>query len=167
MSEQQKQKLAEQGAQADAEVREAKKYLLAPADQPFDFKPSLWKSIGKPDTLRFHKITLSQLLELEGQFPNIPPRFTQKRWAKREWEDLPDELKEWWKEPRDPTKEEARQAADASYQLLSMASADKLPPDRWKNIEPIVQNECLAFVQKISGIGNDAEEILDWFRHQQ
>jgi hypothetical protein len=154
-------------AVVEAEVEELKRYLLAPADAKFPFEPTLWKLGQRTDLLHFRKLSYHELLEHQDELVQIPPRFTTRPWTKQEWEDLPEEMKEWWRQPRRPTKEEATMMREASCSILTLTNMDGKSLDEFKSYDASVVNECFQFVAKVSGFSDDALELLDWFRQQQ
>ena len=157
----------EQIAAVEAEVQGLKATLLAPADAAFDFQPSLWKLDGRTEILHFRKLSYVELMQNQEGLVQIPPRFTTRPWQKEEWENLPKEMKDWWRQPRDATKDERDLMRKTRDAILALTNKDGKTAADFEKMGPAVVNECFDFVSTISGFSDDALELLDWFRQQQ
>lgn len=162
--EEKKRKLEEQVTLVEAEVQQLKKNLLAPADTPFPFTPSIW---AEPKPLRFRKLSHTELIATKDDFPYIPPLFATHPWVMQNWKTLPKEMQDYWGQPRKPTKEEGQQVRKVTCQVLALTSLDGKSEEDFQKMQTNVIEECFQFVADVSGFSEDAVELLDWFRKQQ
>jgi hypothetical protein len=158
----------EEIAAVERECEQLKAYLLAPPNTAFPFQPFYWKFLGRTDVLRFRRVSYPELIERQDRFPQIPPKFTTREWTTEQWEALPEEQKDWWRQPCDMTSEEVTNLRNIKIEILTLTNKEQHDEKFWlEEAGPQVINECFEFVSDISGFSANAMNLIDWFRKRE